>query len=250
MSAKSNEPQIDRDLIGKKKTRLDLEREPYAVEQDKDAKPSEMGSQEYWLTQAKPVGRAEVKLEGAVRDFGYDFKDKVVMDIGSSTGGFTELALKNGAKKVIAIEKGTDQMKEPLRSDARVNLREKTDIFTVKRDHLAGVLESVKREKIDVFLADVSFVSLKRVLEYVKRELIDDGKTDLIVMLKPQFEARPDQLLRGVIKNERIRRDIMKDFEVWTRRKGFVIQAKRDSGLPGKSGNVERFYWLKLSKNN
>ena len=235
-------------MSARSKTKLDLEREPRAVDRDENVKPDGMGSQDFWLTQARPVGRAEVKLEGAIKDFGFDFKDKVVMDIGSSTGGFTELALKNGAKKVIAIEKGTKQMKEPLRSDARVNLREKTDIFTVKRDQLTGVLESVKKEKIDVLLADVSFVSLKRVLEYVKREIIGVGETDLIVMLKPQFEARPDQLLRGVVKNEKMRRDILKDFEAWTRRKGFVIQAKHDSDLPGKSGNIERFYWLRISQ--
>ena len=151
------------------------------------------------------------------------------------------MALKNGAKKVVAVEKGTKQMKEPLRSDARVDLREKTDIFTVK---WRG------KEKLDVILADVSFVSLKKVLEYAKREIIGEGMTDLIVMLKPQFEAQPEQLLRGVVKNEKMRREIMKDFEAWTRKKGFVTQAKHDSDLPGKSGNIERFYWLKITQNS
>ena len=79
----------------------------------------------------KFVSRAEGKLEGAVRAFRYDFRNKTVLDIGSSTGGFTELALKLGAKKVIAIEKGTNQMKAPLRFDMRVDLHEKTDFFDV-----------------------------------------------------------------------------------------------------------------------
>ena len=73
--------------------------------------------------------RGYIKLSDAVRFFGFDFRGKVVLDIGSSTGGFTELALKNGAKKVIAVEKGTNQMKVPLRYDPRVELHEKTDIF-------------------------------------------------------------------------------------------------------------------------
>ena len=84
--------------------------------------------------------RGYIKLSDAVRFFGFDFKDKIVLDIGSSTGGFTELALKNGAKKVIAVEKGTNQMKSPLRHDPRVELHEKTDIFDteVKKDSFEG----------------------------------------------------------------------------------------------------------------
>ena len=84
--------------------------------------------------------RGYIKLSDAVRFFGFDFKDKIVLDIGSSTGGFTELALKNGAKKVIAVEKGTNQMKSPLRHDPRVELHEKTDIFDteVKKNSFEG----------------------------------------------------------------------------------------------------------------
>ena len=84
----------------------------------------------------RPVSRAENKLAGAARAFSYDFRGKVVLDIGSSTGGFTEYALLSGARKIIAIEKGTNQMKAPLRFDPRIDLREKTDIFTVKRQAL------------------------------------------------------------------------------------------------------------------
>ena len=79
----------------------------------------------------KVVGRAELKLAEAVKDFRYDFRGKTVLDIGSSTGGFTELALEQGAKRVYAIEKGTNQMAKPLRYDPRIILMEKTDIFEV-----------------------------------------------------------------------------------------------------------------------
>lgn len=186
-----------------------------------------------------PVSRAENKLAGAAQAFSYDFHDKTVLDIGSSTGGFTEYALTHGAKKVIAVEKGTNQMKAPLRLDSRLDLREKTDIFTVTRPSVGH---------LDTILADVSFISLTKVLAYAKAELADRGHTDFLVMLKPQFEARPDQLIQGVVKNERIRRDIIKQFELWCKSRGFVIKAKRDNDLPGKNGNLERFYWLILSR--
>ena len=103
-----------------------------------------------------PVSRAENKLAGAAQAFSYDFRGKTVLDIGSSTGGFTEYALLRGAKKVIAIEKGTKQMKAPLRFDSRIDLREKTDIFSVTRDSLSKNQDEIK---VDTILADVSFIS-------------------------------------------------------------------------------------------
>lgn len=189
------------------------------------------------LSECRVVGRAELKLLGAVEAFGYDFRGKTVLDIGSSTGGFTELALRLGAKRVIAVEKGTRQMKSPLRFDPRIDLREKTDIFDVKRSSLPT---------IDTILADVSFISLTKVLAHAKMELARSN-TDFLVMLKPQFEAHPSQLNRGAVKNERFRRDIIRNFEQWLTKNGFFIIKKRDNELVGKiGGNRERFYWLKM----
>ena len=179
------------------------------------------------------VSRAEGKLAGAVRAFSYDFRGKTVLDIGSSTGGFTELALKLGAKRVIAVEKGTRQMKSPLRFDPRIELHEKTDFFDFAC-------------KFDVALADVSFVSLEKILAHVRK--FADVKTDFLVMLKPQFEAREEQMVRGVVKNEKIRREIVKNFERWLKVNGFLIVKKRDNDLRGRNGNLERFYWLKLAE--
>lgn len=203
------------------------------------------------------VGRAELKLAEAVKVFGYDFRGKVVLDIGSSTGGFTEYALRKGAAKVIAVEKGTRQMKTPLRFDPKVELHEKTDIFDVvanlkkvraaTRDEDVGE-RVVLTERIDTILADVSFVSLTKVLAHAEKNLAD-ARTDLLVMLKPQFEAYPDQLVRGVVKNEKMRREIMRNFERWLMRNGFVILKKCDNETVGKvGGNRERFYWLKPVK--
>ena len=199
-----------------------------------------------------PVSRAENKLAGAAQAFSYDFRGKTVLDIGSSTGGFTEYALLRGAKKVIAIEKGTKQMKAPLRFDPRIDLREKTDIFSVTRSSLSrdqdenNENESKIDTRIDTILADVSFISLKQVLLHAKKQLASP-QTDFLVMLKPQFEARPFQLKNGIVKNETIRRDIIKDFEAWLKNNGFLIVNKRDNTLAGKNGNLERFYFLKLA---
>lgn len=199
------------------------------------------------------VGRAELKLAGAVKAFGYDFRGKTVLDIGSSTGGFTELALRQGAEKVIAIEIGTKQMKAPLRDDSRVELHEKTDFFAVRGANQDGKLVIEQRENnnepvnqihVQTVVADVSFVSLKRILAHAQK--VVSKQMDYLVMLKPQFEARPDQLNRGVVKNERIRREIIKDFEQWLVRNGFAIVNKRDNEVVGKVGkNQERFYFLK-----
>lgn len=201
-----------------------------------------------------PVSRAENKLAGAAQAFSYDFRGKTVLDIGSSTGGFTEYALLRGAKKVIAIERGTRQMKAPLRFDPRIDLREKTDIFSVTRSSLSrdqdesNENESKTNTRIDTILADVSFISLKQVLLHAKKQLAAP-QTDFLVMLKPQFEARPFQLKNGIVKNETIRRDIIKDFEAWLKNNGFLIVNKRDNTLAGKNGNLERFYFLKIARN-
>lgn len=184
------------------------------------------------------VGRAELKLAEAVQAFRYDFRGKIVLDIGSSTGGFTELALKLGAKQVVAVEKGTNQMKSPLRFDPRIDLREKTDIFDVQKSDLPS---------IDAVVADVSFVSLKPVLLQARK--LAGREADFLMMLKPQFEAKPWQLNHGVVKNERMRRDITKDFEAWLSKNNFLVIKKRDNETIGRvGGNRERFYWLRSTK--
>ena len=180
------------------------------------------------------------KIADAAKAFGFDFRDKTVLDIGSSTGGFTKYALDQGAKKVIAIEKGTNQMMSPLRFDDRIILHEKTDIFDVKKQD-----GSIISYAPDIIVADVSFISLSKVLFHAKKHL-SNKNTNFLVMLKPQFEAKPTDLNKGVVKNEKLRRDIIKHFEFWLKQNGFVIVKKRDNDLKGKTGNTERFYWLKI----
>ena len=178
------------------------------------------------------VGRAALKLKSAAEAFGLDFSGKTVLDVGSSTGGFTQYALEHGAAKVIAVDVGTDQLHPSLRSDQRIELHEKTDIrdFTTP-DH------------IDVVVGDVSFISLREILPHVAT--LVGVQSDIVAMVKPQFEAGQSSLKhKGVIKNDKMRREILKDFETWAQ-KHFKIVQKADSEVPGSKGNVERFYLLR-----
>ncbi len=178
------------------------------------------------------VSRAGLKLASVVEALGLDFKDKVVLDIGSSTGGFTDYALQHGAQKVIAVDVGTGQLHRSLRTDKRIELHEKTDI----RDFTASA-------NIDLVLADVSFISLREILPSVKQ--FCSKTTRIVAMVKPQFEAGQSALKhKGVIKNDRMRRDILQDFEQWVK-KDFIIIDKADSHVSGSKGNRERFYLLR-----
>lgn len=181
------------------------------------------------------VGRGGNKLAEAVSFFNFNFKDKYVLDIGSSTGGFTEVALRGGAKKVLAVEKGVKQMRAPLRFSEKIELREKTDVFS---------LSEAEGKVIEVVLADVSFVSLTKILKCDIIKGCDRG-VDFLVMVKPQFEARMGELVNGVVKNETIRREIMKRFERWLKKEGFLVINKFDNKIKGRKGNKERFYWLR-----
>jgi 23S rRNA (cytidine1920-2'-O)/16S rRNA (cytidine1409-2'-O)-methyltransferase len=182
-----------------------------------------------------------------------DFAGKIVLDVGSSTGGFTDYALQHGAKKVIAVDVGTDQMHPTLRGDERIELHEKTDIRQVRmmsdesrvmgnsslRNSSFIILHSVP----DIILIDVSFISLRETLPSVY-QLCGPG-TLIVAMVKPQFEAEQSALKhKGVIKNDAMRRRILKDFEVWVQ-KLYLIIDKADSEVSGAKGNTERFYLLK-----
>lgn len=190
------------------------------------------------------VSRAGMKLASVARVLKLDFKDKVVLDVGSSTGGFTDFALRGGAKKVIAVDVGTDQLHPSLKDNPKIDLHEKTDI----RDVSTGVKEYVLtlNSAPDIILIDVSFISLREILPHIAKQVASEN-TVIVAMLKPQFEAGLNQTNKGIIKNDAVRRQILKDFETWTR-KLFVIGNKRDSDVTGAKGNHERFYILKKSQ--
>ena len=178
------------------------------------------------------VSRAGLKLASVAELLGVRFKNMTVLDVGSSTGGFTDYALQHGATKVIAVDVGTDQLHPTLRSDERIELHEKTDIRDFSTD-----------DSIDIVVIDVSFISLREILPSVARIA---PQATVVAMVKPQFEAGRDQVNKGIIKNDAVRRQILHDFETWAKQ-AFVILGKRDSEVAGSKGNRERFYLLKIS---
>lgn len=200
------------------------------------------------------VSRAGEKLASANQKFNIDFSGMTVLDVGSSTGGFTDYALQHGAAKVYAVDVGTNQLHEKLRSDPRVAIMEQTDIRDVLSGHSERGSESRKQspdskflsELTDIAMIDVSFISLRAILSYVAQCVKKDGA--IIAMCKPQFEAgiKDATKHKGVIKNDRLRRDILKKFELWLKQNGFLVRDKADSEVAGAKGNKERFYLLKV----
>ncbi|HVV25479.1 MAG TPA: TlyA family RNA methyltransferase [Candidatus Saccharimonadales bacterium] len=178
------------------------------------------------------VSRAGLKLASVAAALKLDFADKIMLDVGSSTGGFTDYALRHGAKKVLAVDVGTDQLHPSLRTDERIELHEKTDIRQFKT-----------AEQPDIVVIDVSFISLRDILPAVAK--LSSPRTQIVAMVKPQFEAGASSLKhKGVIKNDRLRREILKAFEQWAK-EHFIIIDKADSQVAGSKGNQERFYLLK-----
>lgn len=200
--------------------------------------------------QEQYVSRAALKLKSAAEAFRLEFRGKTVLDVGSSTGGFTQYALTHGAEKVIAVDVGTDQLHPSLRGDERIALYEKTDIRDVIKGRLAygdgqftGAGKVYLTDHIDLVVCDVSFISLRELLPHVAGLM--DPDSVLVAMVKPQFEAGQSGIKhKGVIKNDRMRRDILKGFEVWAK-DYFVTTDKTDSAVAGSKGNVERFYLLR-----
>ena len=197
------------------------------------------------------VSRAGLKLASVAKLLEVDFRGKTVLDVGSSTGGFTDYALQHGATHVIAVDVGTEQLHPSLRGDPRIDLHEKTDIRDViigkfiKGDMKYGGSFKLIAEAPDIIVIDVSFISLREILPHIARELADKN-TQIVAMVKPQFEAGRDQVSKGIIKNDAVRREILRNFEVWAKQT-FVIAGKRDSEVAGSKGNRERFYLLKIS---
>jgi len=182
------------------------------------------------ITDEQYVSRAGLKLASVAKILNLDFKDKIVLDVGSSTGGFTDYALQHGAKKVYAVDVGTDQLHPSLHGHPRIELHEKTDIRDFKMT-----------ETPDVVVIDVSFISLQAILPAVAR--LCGPQTVIAAMAKPQFEADAKEVSKGVIKNDTMRRNILKRLEQFLR-EHFVIVDKADSEVAGAKGNRERFYLL------
>jgi 23S rRNA (cytidine1920-2'-O)/16S rRNA (cytidine1409-2'-O)-methyltransferase len=189
------------------------------------------------------VSRGGDKLAGALEAFaplGLDVRDRVCVDIGASTGGFTDCLLQRGARKVYAVDVGYGQLAEKLRADPRVVVRERTNA----RDLQAADFD----ERIDLVVVDASFIGLGKLMAAVKRVLAPSG--ELVALVKPQFEAGRAAVNRGrgVIRDPGVRAAAIDKARADVESEGFTVVGETDSPLPGPKGNLERFVYAKAPK--
>lgn len=186
----------------------------------------------------KYVGRGGYKLEKALQSFSVNVADKIFMDIGSSTGGFTDCALKNGAKKCYAIDVGYNQLDWKLRNDPRVISMERTNFRHVTRDMLHNGLP-------EVVSIDVSFISLKHIFPVLAELLYE--KNDIIALIKPQFEAFRDQVgEKGIIRDPAIHLEVLEKVVKYAADASFTLADLTYSPIKGTEGNIEflaHFRW-------
>lgn len=186
----------------------------------------------------KYVSRGGLKLEKAMSHFDITLDGKVCMDVGSSTGGFTDCMLQNGAVKVYAVDVGHGQLDWKLRNDERVVCMEKTNIRYVTPDQIAEPPAFVS--------IDVSFISLTKVLGPVKELMTEDG--EIVCLIKPQFEAGREKVgKKGVVRDRKVHEEVIHMVMDYASSIGFVLCNLEFSPIKGPEGNIE--YLLHLSKN-
>lgn len=185
------------------------------------------------------VSRGGLKLEKAIANFDVDLEGKVCTDVGSSTGGFTDCMLQNGARKVFAIDVGRGQLAWKLRQDERVVCMEKTNIRYVTPEDLG--------EPIDFSSIDVSFISLTKVLEPIRNYLKPDG--EIVALIKPQFEAGREKVgKKGVVREKSTHHEVIEMVTSYAASIGFQIRGIEFSPIKGPEGNIEYLVHLKKSE--
>ena len=186
------------------------------------------------------VSRGGLKFEKAVNIFNIDLRDLVTMDIGASTGGFTDCMLKNGCKKVYAVDVGYGQLDWKLRNNPKVVNLERTNIRYIDK--------SLISDEIDFFSVDVSFISLKLVLPVV-HEIIKDGALG-VCLIKPQFEAGKEKVgKKGVVRDKKVHREVVENIVNFCVENGFAVLGLDFSPIKGPEGNIEYLMLVKKSDN-
>ncbi len=186
------------------------------------------------------VSRGGLKLEKAIREFNLDFTDKTVLDVGASTGGFSDCALQHGAKQVIAIDVGVDQLHPSLRTHPQVLFFEKTDFR-----HLPERV--LNHAPFDIVLADLSFISLQGLFPIFHPFVKPEGF--LLVLVKPQFELKTRiRLKNGILKDESVRQKILKEIIDSAENAGLNFQRTCQTDADGASKNIE--YFILFTKKN
>ena len=187
----------------------------------------------------KYVSRGGLKLEKAMTHFGIELTDKICMDIGASTGGFTDCMLQNGAKKVYAVDVGYGQFAWKLRQDERVVCMEKTNIRYVTPEDIA--------DRLDFASVDVSFISLTKVLEPARNLLQDDG--EMVCLIKPQFEAGREKVgKKGVVREKSVHEEVICKVIDYAVSIGFVVLNLEYSPIKGPEGNIEYLVYIKKAE--
>lgn len=183
----------------------------------------------------KYVSRGGYKLERAMEAFPIVLKDKVCMDVGSSTGGFTDCMLQNGARFVYAIDVGTNQLAWKLRQDERVKSMERTNIRYVVPENIG--------EPVDFVSVDVAFISLTKVLSPVKALMKEEGQ--IVCLIKPQFEAGREKVgKKGVVRDKKVHREVIETVMNHSLSLGFHILGIDHSPIRGPEGNIEYLLYM------
>lgn len=181
------------------------------------------------------VSRGGFKLEKALKTFDVKIKDRVCLDAGASTGGFSDCLLQNGAKKVYAADVGYGQLAWKIRSDERVKVIERTNIKNCSFEDIYNENEEVA----DLLVMDVSFISIEKVLPNLKK-LLDPGFHELICLIKPQFEAGKDLIEKGgVVKDKNVHINVINHVIEFAKVLGYQILDLTFSSIKGPSGNIE-----------
>jgi 23S rRNA (cytidine1920-2'-O)/16S rRNA (cytidine1409-2'-O)-methyltransferase len=191
----------------------------------------------------KYVSRGGLKLEKAIEQYGVSLAGKICMDVGSSTGGFTDCMLQNGAIKVYSIDVGTNQLAWKLRQDERVISMEKTNIRYLTPDQI--------EDKVSFASIDVSFISLTKVLLAVRNLLAEEG--EIVCLIKPQFEAGRDKVgKKGVVRDHKIHEEVINAVSSFAASIGFDCLDLSFSPIKGPEGNIEYLLYLrrKISNDN
>ncbi len=186
----------------------------------------------------KYVSRGGLKLEKAVNSFDLDLRDKITMDIGASTGGFTDCMLQNGAKKVYSVDVGYGQLAWKLRNDERV--------VNLERTNMRNVTEELVPDKIDFFSIDVSFISLKLLLPVARRLLSENAEA--VCLIKPQFEAGKGKVgKKGVVRDPEVHVEVVRSIYDFCLENGYSVLNLDFSPIKGPEGNIEYLIHLRKS---
>jgi 23S rRNA (cytidine1920-2'-O)/16S rRNA (cytidine1409-2'-O)-methyltransferase len=181
------------------------------------------------------VSRGGLKLEGALKAFALDIAGRIAMDVGSSTGGFTDCLLQRGASKVYAIDVGKGQLDMKLRNDARVVVMEEENFRHLERERIP--------DRITLLVGDLSFISLKLVFPKI-REFLEPGGV-AVLLVKPQFEVGKGKVGKGgIVRDEARRLEAVAAVEAAARVMGFAVKGTIESPIKGAKGNVEYLLWL------